>query len=67
VAELVIAVPLLMLLILLIVQFAIWEHAENIAHATAEEAPPPAASSGQRRSSARSAAACSPARRSPSP
>jgi Flp pilus assembly protein TadG len=37
-AELVIAVPLLMLLILLIVQFAIWEHAENIAHATAEEA-----------------------------
>ena len=38
VAELVIAVPLLMLLILLIVQFAIWEHAEDIAHATAEEA-----------------------------
>jgi Flp pilus assembly protein TadG len=37
-AELVIAVPLLMLLILLIVQFAIWEHAENIAHVTAEEA-----------------------------
>jgi Flp pilus assembly protein TadG len=37
-AELVIAVPLLMLLILLIVQFAIWEHAEDIAHATAEEA-----------------------------
>ena len=27
-----------MLLILLIVQFAVWEHAENIAHATAEEA-----------------------------
>ena len=37
-AELVIAVPLLMLLILLIVQFAIWEHAEDIAHASAEEA-----------------------------
>ena len=37
-AEIVIAVPLLMLLILLIIQFAIWEHAESIAHATAEEA-----------------------------
>ncbi len=37
-AEIVIAVPLLMLLILLIVQFAVWEHAESIAHATAEEA-----------------------------
>ena len=37
-AETVIAVPLLMLLILLIIQFAIWEHAEAIAHATAEEA-----------------------------
>ena len=37
-AEIVIAVPLLMLLILLIIQFAIWEHAEAIAHATAEEA-----------------------------
>ena len=37
-AETVIAVPLLMLLILLIIQFAIWEHAESIAHATAEEA-----------------------------
>jgi TadE-like protein len=33
-----VATPLLMLLILLIVQFAIWEHAEDIAHATAEEA-----------------------------
>jgi hypothetical protein len=31
-------VPLLMLLILLVIQFAIWEHAEGIAHATAEEA-----------------------------
>lgn len=37
-AEIVIAVPLLMLLILLVIQFAIWEHAEGIAHATAEEA-----------------------------
>jgi Flp pilus assembly protein TadG len=37
-AEIVIAVPLLMLLILLVIQFAIWEHAEAIAHATAEEA-----------------------------
>ena len=27
-----------MLLILLIIQFAVWEHAESIAHATAEEA-----------------------------
>ena len=37
-AEIVIAVPLLMLLILLVIQFAIWEHAEAIAHTTAEEA-----------------------------
>jgi len=37
-AEIVIAVPLLMLLILLVIQFAIWEQAEAIAHATAEEA-----------------------------
>jgi hypothetical protein len=37
-AEIVIAVPLLMLLILLVIQFAVWEHAEGIAHATAEEA-----------------------------
>ena len=37
-AELVIAVPLLMLLILLIVQFAVWAHASSIAQATAEEA-----------------------------
>ena len=37
-AEIVIAVPLLMLLILLIIQFAIWWNAESIAHATAEEA-----------------------------
>jgi len=34
----VIAVPLLMLLILLIVQFAIWAHASSVAQATAEEA-----------------------------
>lgn len=37
-AEIIIAVPLLMLLILLVIQFAVWEHAEGIAHATAEEA-----------------------------
>jgi len=37
-AEIVIAVPLLMLLILLVIQFAIWWNAEAIAHATAEEA-----------------------------
>jgi Flp pilus assembly protein TadG len=37
-AEVVIAVPLLMLLILLIVQFAIWAHASSVAQATAEEA-----------------------------
>lgn len=37
-AELVIAVPLLMLLILLIVQFAVWAHASSVAQATAEEA-----------------------------
>jgi hypothetical protein len=37
-AEIVIAVPLLMLLILLVIQFAVWEHAEGIARATAEEA-----------------------------
>jgi Flp pilus assembly protein TadG len=37
-AETVIAVPLLMLLILLIVQFAIWAHASAVAQATAEEA-----------------------------
>lgn len=34
----VIAVPLLMLIILLIVQFAVWEHAAGVAQATAEEA-----------------------------
>ncbi len=34
----VIATPLLMLLILLIVQFAIWAHASAVAQATAEEA-----------------------------
>ena len=37
-AEIVVAVPLLMLLILLVIQFAVWEHAEIIARATAEEA-----------------------------
>lgn len=37
-AEMVIAVPLLMLLILLVVQFAIWAHATHVAQATAEEA-----------------------------
>jgi len=34
----VIAVPLLMLLILLVVQFALWAHASAVAQATAEEA-----------------------------
>lgn len=37
-AELVIATPLLMLLILLAVQFGIWAHASSVAQATAEEA-----------------------------
>jgi Flp pilus assembly protein TadG len=37
-AEVVIAVPLLMLLILAIVQFAVWAHALAVAQATAEEA-----------------------------
>jgi Flp pilus assembly protein TadG len=37
-AEVVIAVPLLMLLILAIVQFAVWAHASEVAQATAEEA-----------------------------
>jgi Flp pilus assembly protein TadG len=37
-AEVVIAVPLLMLLILAIVQFAVWAHASSVAQATAEEA-----------------------------
>jgi Flp pilus assembly protein TadG len=36
--EMVIAVPLLMLLILLVVQFALWAHASAVAQATAEEA-----------------------------
>jgi Flp pilus assembly protein TadG len=36
--EMVIAVPLLMLIILVIVQFAIWQHAVSVAQATAEEA-----------------------------
>ena len=34
----VIAVPLLMLIILVIVQFAVWAHAVSVAQATAEEA-----------------------------
>lgn len=56
-AEIVVAVPLLMLLILLVIQFAIWENAESIAHATAEEALAAArvqggtAASGQQRAS----------------
>lgn len=37
-AEIVVAVPALMLLILVIVQFAIWAHATHVAQATAEEA-----------------------------
>ena len=37
-AEIVVAVPLLMLLILLVVQFAVWAHAVSVAQATAEEA-----------------------------
>jgi Flp pilus assembly protein TadG len=37
-AEVVIAVPLLMLLILAIIQFAVWAHASSVAQATAEEA-----------------------------
>jgi Flp pilus assembly protein TadG len=37
-AELVVATPLLMLLILLVIQFGIWAHANHVAQATAEEA-----------------------------
>jgi Flp pilus assembly protein TadG len=37
-AELVVAAPLLMLLILLVIQFGIWAHATHVAQATAEEA-----------------------------
>ena len=36
-AELVIATPLLLLLILGIVQFALWEHASHVAEATAQQ------------------------------
>lgn len=36
-AELVIAAPLLLLLILSVVQFAMWEHATNVAQAVAEQ------------------------------
>jgi Flp pilus assembly protein TadG len=37
-AEVVIAVPLLMLIILVIVQFAVWQHAVSVAQTTAQEA-----------------------------
>ncbi len=37
-AEIVVATPLLMLLILLVIQFGIWAHATHVAQATAEEA-----------------------------
>ena len=37
-AEVVVATPLLMLLILLVIQFGIWAHATHVAQATAEEA-----------------------------
>ena len=37
-AELVVATPLLMLLILLVIQFGIWAHATHVAQVTAEEA-----------------------------
>src|SRR5258708_40066636 len=37
-AEVVVATPLLMLLILLVIQFGIWAHATHVAEATAEEA-----------------------------
>ncbi len=36
-AELVIATPLLLLLILAIVQFALWEHATHVAQAVAQQ------------------------------
>ena len=36
-AELVIATPLLLLLIMGVIQFALWEHAEHIAQATAQQ------------------------------
>lgn len=37
-AELVVAVPLLMLLILLVIQFGVWAHSVHVAQATASEA-----------------------------
>lgn len=37
-AELVVAVPLLLLLLMTIVQFALWQHANHVANAAAEEA-----------------------------
>ncbi|WP_207939337.1 TadE/TadG family type IV pilus assembly protein [Actinomadura darangshiensis] len=37
-AEVVVAIPLLMLLILLIIQFGVWAHAQHVAQATASEA-----------------------------
>ncbi len=36
-AELVIAIPLLLLLVLLVVQFALWQHAVHVADAAAQE------------------------------
>src|SRR5579875_525372 len=36
-AELVIATPLLLLLIMAVIQFALWEHAEHIAAAVAQQ------------------------------
>ncbi|MGH9089948.1 MAG: TadE/TadG family type IV pilus assembly protein [Acidimicrobiales bacterium] len=36
-AELVIATPLLLVLVLLVVQFALWEHAEHVAQAVAQQ------------------------------
>jgi hypothetical protein len=36
-AELVIATPLLLLMIMAVIQFALWEHAEHIASAVAEQ------------------------------
>jgi len=37
-AEIAVATPLLMLLILLVIQFGVWAHATHVAQATAEEA-----------------------------
>ena len=43
-AELAVATPLLMLLVLLVVQFAVWAHATGVAQATAAERWSPPAS-----------------------